>query len=267
MKRLHLIELHEQPWYPAFLRRIFQRGLGRALILTDTFENFRGPFREFLERTGATSILDMCSGSGDAITEAWSSLATNRDGEVPTLFLSDLYPNTPSYEKLQDRYPGLIDFFPESVNVMHPPTEAPRIRTLFNSLHHFRPNQVRTILKDAAENADGIATFEATGNTWGNNLQTLFVLPFAAAFLTAFLLRPVRLTNILFSTLIPVIPITALFDGLVSNFRTYSVSDLEELTRSIDCPNFEWQAGTVKVKSTGLEATYLFGWRTDSPRT
>ncbi len=262
-RRLHLIELHEQPWYPAFLRRIFQRGLGRALILTDTFESFYEPFRRFLARTDTRSILDMCSGSGDAITDAWRSLASNFDGETPTLFLSDLYPNVPSYERLQKQFPGLIDFYSESVNVMHPPPDAPRVRTLFNSLHHFRPEQVRAILKDAAENADGIATFEATGNTWKNNLQTLFVLPFASAFLVAFLLRPIRLTNILFSILIPVIPLTALFDGLVSNFRTYSAADLEELTRSIDCPDFRWQAGTVKVRRTGLEATYLFGWRTE----
>ena len=77
MKRLHLIELHEQPWYPAFLRRLFQRGLGRALTLTGTFDNFDEPFRKFLAQTQPSSILDMCSGSGEAATAVWNSITSN----------------------------------------------------------------------------------------------------------------------------------------------------------------------------------------------
>ena len=175
--------------------------------------------------------------------------------------LSDLYPNKEAFDKLKAEYPEGIEYFPEPVNAMNPPPAAPRVRTLFNSLHHFRPEEARAILKDATENADGIAVFESTSRTWKHMVQTLLVLPFAAAFVVAFLLRPIRFENILWGLLVPVIPFTAVFDGLVSSLRSYSTQELEAMTRSLDRSEFVWEIGTVPVEKSGSEATYLLGWR------
>lgn len=262
MKRRHLIELHEQDWYPAAWRRLFQRGLGHAHALTHAFEGFYEPFQEFLGRFRSKAILDLCSGSGDAAATTWSHITDHLEAAGrPVLVLSDLYPNTGSYERLKAKHPGLIDFFPEPVNALHPPPKAPPIRTLFNSFHHFRPEQARAILQDAARNADGIAIFEVTGRTWKNMLQTLFILPFAAAFVVSVLLRPWRPANILWGLLIPIIPLTAVIDGVVSNFRTYTVDELRETVATLDAPDFEWQIDTVRVEGMRLEATFLLGWR------
>ncbi len=264
MRRYHLIELHEQSWYPAAWRRIFQSGLGRALDLTGTLEGFSGPFQRFLAHCRATSILDLCSGSGEAARFVWKSVAsTPGEGHQPKLVLSDLFPNHEAFEKLKAEYPGGIEYFPEPVNAMNPPAATPRVRTLFDSLHHFRPEEARAILNDAAENADGIAVFESTSRNWKHMAQTLFVLPFLAAFLVAFLLRPIRFENILWGLLVPVIPFTAVFDGLVSSLRSYSTQELEAMTHSLERPEFVWEIGTVPIERSGLEATYLLGWRKD----
>ena len=65
------------------------------------------------------------------------------------------------------------------------------------------------------------------------------------------------------------LPLQAAFDGVVSNLRTYTVAELEEITRSIDSPGFEWEIGTAPIPRSPLKATYVFGWRThlgpDSP--
>ncbi len=263
MRRYHLIELHEQNWYPASWRRIFQAGLGQALALGGILEGFSGPFQRFLKRCRATAILDLCSGSGEAARFVWKSFAaTLGESQRPKLVLSDLYPNIAAFERLKEEYPEGIEYFRGPVNAMSPPPATPRVRTLFNSLHHFRPEEARAILRDASRNADGIAVFESTARNWKHILQTIFVLPFAAAFLVAFMLRPFRFENILWGLLIPVIPFTAVFDGVVSSLRSYSTEELEAMTSSLESPDFTWEVGTVPIPKSGSEATYLLGWRT-----
>ncbi len=264
MRRYHLIELHEQSWYPASWRRIFQSGLGRALALGGILEGFSGPFQRFLTRCRATSILDLCSGSGEAARFVWKNVAsTLGEDQQPKLILSDLFPNIEAFEKLKAEYPEGLEYFPEPVNAMSPPAATPRVRTLFNSLHHFRPDDARAILKDASEKADGIAVFESTARNWKHIAQTILVLPFAAAFLTAFMLRPIRFRNILWGLLIPVVPFTAAFDGLVSSLRSYTTQELEAMTRSLEPSDFAWEIGTVPIEKSRSEATYLLGWRKD----
>lgn len=264
MRRLHLIELHEKPWYPDSWRDLFQRGMGASHPFTDPFENFYLPFGRFLQRLRPKSILDLCSGSGDAACMMWNDIVPDLDREHrPVLILSDLFPNVEAFEKLKKEHAGLVDYYSEKVNALRPPANAPRVRTLLNSLHHFRPNEVRTILQDVVDNADGIAVFEGTGRTWKNVITVLLLVPFLAAFMIAFLLRPFRFRNLLWGILIPVIPMTAVFDGLVSSFRTYTVEELKEFTAALGNGSFEWEIGTAYMSKTGLDATYLLGWRKD----
>ncbi len=264
MRRFHLIELHEQSWYPDGWRRIFQRGLGKALALTGAFENFYDPLRRFLERTRPRAILDLCSGSGEATCQTWNAIAEGLGpGDKPVLILSDLYPDLESYRTLKEGHPDLIDFRSDPVDARRPPETAAPVRALFNCLHHFEPPEAREILQDAAANAEGIVVFEVSGRTWKNMFHGLLALPMAG-FLTAFLLRPFRLRNFVWGLLIPVIPITVAFDGLVSNLRTYTLDELRALTESIDGDDFEWEIGHARIESTGLNATYLLGWKSRS---
>jgi len=261
MQRRHLIELHEQSWYPAPWRKLFQDGLGRCLPMMGAFENLSVPLARFFRRTRAESILDLCSGSAEPIVALSAAVGSTPEGPAKLrVFVSDLYPNLEEFQKHKQRYPELVDYIPGPVNALQPPADAPRIRTMLNALHHFRPHEVESILQDAAENADGIAVVEATGRSWRNMLATL-PLPLVAAFITVFLLRPFRFRNLLWGLLVPVIPFTALFDGLVSNLRTYTVDELRQLTAKIDAPDFEWEVGTVEMPKTRLPATYLLGWR------
>ena len=79
--------------------------------------------------------------------------------------------------------------------------------------------------------------------------------------ITAFGLRPWRPAHLLWGLLLPVLPLVALIDGTVSNLRSYSREELEELANSIDAPDFVWQIGSLPMARSKLEATYLVGWR------
>ena len=262
MRRYHLIELHEQPWFPASWRRLFQSGIGQAIRTLGALDEVAESFERFLDRICPSTVLDLCSGSGEAVVSLWKRITPKSSpAERPRLTLSDLYPHEPAYAALKASHPGLVDFYPEPVDALDPPADAPRVRTMFDSLHHFRPDQVREILRKASESADGFAAFEITGRTWKNMLMTVFCLPFGAAFITAFLVRPVRPRNLIWGLLLPVIPLVAVFDGLVSNLRTYTVEELEEITRSIASPDFSWEIGTARIPGTPLRSTYIYGWR------
>ena len=264
MRRRHLIELHEQRWCPTLWRQMFQQGLGICQGSLDAYRNIAAPLSRFLHRTGATSVLDLCSGSAKPLVKLRNSLGEPlAEPERIKFIISDLYPDIGKFQKLKELYPNILDYYPQPVDALSPPADAPRVRTMLSSLHHFRPQQVKTILRDAAQNADGIAILESTGRTWLNMLMTL-ILPLPAAVVTAFGIRPFRFQHILWGLLIPVVPLMALFDGIVSNLRTYTVEELEAFTREIDIPDFAWEVGTIDMPGIPLKAAYLFGWRDDS---
>ncbi|MCP4663635.1 MAG: hypothetical protein GY856_50260, partial [bacterium] len=150
MRRHHLIELHEQRWFPSQWRKMFQEGLGRCLPLMGGYRNLAAPLSRFLHRTGASAVLDLCSGSAEPIVHLRESLGEPlAEPENLKVFISDLYPNLREFKKAKERYPDAIEYFPQPVNALNPPAQAPRVRTILSALHHFRPDDVRAILRDA----------------------------------------------------------------------------------------------------------------------
>ncbi|MEM6795105.1 MAG: class I SAM-dependent methyltransferase [Acidobacteriota bacterium] len=262
MKRLHLLELHEQSWMPATWRQLFQKGLGLAQRHLAVYQNATVPMTKLLHKTGAEEVLDLCSGSAGVVMD----LVDRLDPEVrPRVVFSDLYPNLSAFERLKEELGDRVDYFAEPVDAFSPPPGTPRVRSIVSALHHFRPAEVRAMLRDAAENADGFIALEGTGRTWINMLLSL-PLPLPAAILTAFSLRPWRLHHVLWGLLLPVIPLIALFDGLVSNLRTYTPEELQgfcdEISGGRDS-DFVWEVGTLPIPRSPLHSTYVIGWRRD----
>lgn len=63
----------------------------------------------------------------------------------------------------------------------------------------------------------------------------------------------------LWTYLIPLLPLIALFDGLVSCLRTYSVEELRDLAARLDANDYHWDIGTVKSTMGPIPITYLIG--------
>ena len=73
------------------------------------------------------------------------------------------------------------------------------------------------------------------------------------------LIRPFRWSRLLWTYLIPLVPMITLFDGLVSCLRTYSVQELHDLTARLGTNDYLWDIGTVKSKTAPIPITYLIG--------
>lgn len=244
MKRLHFVELEDLPGWPKVFRDGMTDYLETVVRLTNPYQVIVPKLVAALEQCPATRVLDLCSGAGGP----WATLLPllSATGTSPTVLLSDFYPNPAG---------TALAYHPEPVDATKVPESLTGFRTLFASFHHFRPEQARAILADAVTKQQGIAVFEATARTVPAVLGMLFI-PIAVLLVTP-QVRPVRPSRLLWTYLIPVLPLAIFFDGLVSCLRTYTPSELEKLTEGLE--SYTWEIGTAPVARSPIPITYLIG--------
>src|ERR1700722_8484578 len=256
MRRFQLIELHEQSWFPSFLRDeitgALQFGLSRA--------NAYAPIAPMLERavdeTRSVAIIDLCSGAGGP----WLNLARKLRGLQPNdapdipIRLTDKYPNLCAFAALSAASADHIGSCAQPVDAMNVPRELAGFRTMFTSFHHFAPDDARAILQDAVDARQSVGIFEITRRA-----------PSAVGFL--FLctpwIRPFRWSRIFCTYVIPIIPVVLLFDGVVSCLRTYRPAELQEITEKLSTADYTWQSGEYYGTRKRMPITYLIGLPTE----
>src|SRR5439155_21664731 len=119
----------------------------------------------------------------------------------------------------------------EAVDATSGPPALSGFRTLFSSFHHFRPEEARRILADAVRQRQGIGVFEATQRS-APAMLAMLLTPLFVLLATPFI-RPFRLSRLFWTYLLPVVPIVALFDGVVSCLRTYTPTELRALVAEV----------------------------------
>jgi len=125
-------------------------------------------------------------------------------------------------------------------------------------LHHFKPNDAKNILQNAVDSNSSIAIFEGQERSFGSILAMLFS-PVSVLITTPFI-RPFKIGRILFTYLIPLVPLFTLWDGVVSALRTYSVNEMQGLVDAVENNDrFDWNIG--KLKSGLGVVLYLIGTR------
>ena len=238
--RLHLFEFNDQPWFPASWRAC---GLAYLAKLSDWI-GAADAMAPFLQRVVGDRIVDLCSGQrGPAV----------RLGEllnVPVT-LTDKFPDRATFGRLEsDR----VQVRTDSVDALAVPAELTGTRTMFNALHHFRPDEVRAVLGDAATAGQPIAIFELSERTFVNLNSAPLIIPILVA-LTVPTLRPFRWDWIVFTYLIPILPLVIAWDGWVSHWRTYTPHELRGLT-----PQVEGYTWTIEQSQLGPgKMTVLLG--------
>ncbi len=255
MRRMQLIEIHDQPWFHGLLRDQVTDALQLILHLGNFYQPIVGRLQRALENSGADQILDLCSGAGGPWL--WLYKAFDRPGSstVP-VYLTDKFPNAPAFARVQAASRNKIHFHASPVDVTEIPPELDGFRTLFSSFHHFPPQQAQAILQDAVDRQRGIAIFEVPGRHFLTVLLTLLV-PMADWLVTPFL-RPFRWSRLLWTYVVPIVPLVLCFDGLVSCLRVYSPPELAELTGRLSfASEYEWEIG--EERSGPLPITYLIG--------
>ena len=253
---LRLFEIHEQRWFPQFLRDQFVDGLQMILEAMNTYAPIAQLLWKRLEDSRTERVVDLCSGAGGP----WPSLV--RDFEMqgatpPEVFLTDKYPSTRKLDDLEPRTLTRIHYVKQSVDATQIPKTLQGFRTLFSSFHHFDRDQARRLLQDSVDRKQGIGIFEAPGRHT-LTLLSLFFIPMGVWLLIPFR-RPFRWSRLIWTYLIPVIPLVLFFDGLVSCMRAYTIKELEEMISELRCSGYRWEIGEETGELLPLRITYLIG--------
>jgi hypothetical protein len=258
MRRIQFIEIHDQPWFPSFLRDQVTDDLQVLLNIGKPYGDILTQLRKGIEHSGADSVLDLCSGAGGPWP--WLANALRQDDVCVRVELSDKFPNAQARARVNNS--AGLHYRQESVDATRVPCGLTGFRTLFTSFHHFPPEQAREILRDAAKNRQGIGVFEVPGR----RPLTLLLLPFVliADIAVVPFLRPRPLARtaweLLWRWLIPIVPLDLLFDGIVSCLRAYSPRELRELTDGVAECGYRWDIGCLKRSFWRLPITYLVGY-------
>lgn len=260
MNRLHLFEIHDQEWCPRTIRDAETDYLQFAISATKPYAAMVPILTGALQRTGARHILDLCSGA--AGPWLWLHPVLAERGISASVCLTDKYPNMERFGRSSPLVPQAISYHPQPVDATRVPDELPGFRTMFSAFHHFRPEQACAVLADAVRMRQGIGVFEGTQRR-PLALLLMLLVPLAVLVTTPFI-RPFRWSRLLWTYLIPIVPVVALFDGLVSCLRTYSIEELRDLTARLDTNDYHWDIGAVKSKMTAISITYLIGVPNDN---
>lgn len=261
--RLHWFELEDQSWFPATIRDLATDYLH---FIESTFALHRpvvALLGEALRATGSKKVIDLCSGGSGPIAALQEALV--REGLDVRFTLTDRFPNVSAFRRAEAKSEGRISFVTEPVDARQVPAHLEGFRTMFNSFHHFRPADAAAILRNATQAGQPIGIFEIPERKLP--IIAVFVFtPLLVALATPFI-RPFRWRRLLWTYLLPLVPLTCLWDGIVSQLRAYTVTELDRLTEGLAAGTYIWRAGKVSLPSTPGHVTYLMGYPREADET
>lgn len=251
MARLHLIEFHEQPWVPSILRDCVTDYLRTATRIGGHYDLIVPMVKEVVRETERAEILDLGSGAGGAWPELLP-LVNKGEASPVNVTLSDQDPNLPAWKQHVSESDGHLTYLESPVDARKVSHKG--LRTMFNLFHHFREDDANQILQDADRQNSPLMIIEAMDKSWIQGILICLLAPIMVWILTP-MIRPFRWGRLLFTYLIPIVPLMVAWDGVVSVIRLYSISDLKGMTSSL--PNMNWEVG--KLKKKNLVVMYVKG--------
>ena len=256
MGRLHLFELEDQAWFPGLIRGFGTDVLQFNQTAIDQSKPLAAPMAAMAAASDAPRFVDLCSGSSGP----WLRLAEGLEAEGCALpvSLTDRFPNPEACASAVEQSGGRLSLVEEPVDATDVPESLAGVRTLFNGMHHFRPEEAKAILRSAAERRQPIVV----GEFLRRGPLAILGMPIAAFLVTPIItlfIRPVRLSRFVFTWLLPVVPLMVLWDGIVSCLRIYSPAELDALVADIDVPGYRFESVLLKNPTGPIPITCLFG--------
>ena len=262
MKRIQLFEFEDFGWLPDSLRSsmtrlllIFHRMAGTEKVVTDLTAYV-------LTKVKADHITDLGSGAGGVMPAVVKAL--NADREMPVrLLLTDLHPNQRSVRLIEAQKLSWMNYHPEPVDATRMETVPGGLKTMIASFHHLPPGMAKQVLQSASEQKQPLLIYEVAENkipliAWWLFLPiSLALLIIMSLFMTPFC-RPLTWQQLVFTYLIPVIPIMYAWDGQASLVRTYTFDDIRELTGS-PSTDYVWDVGPAMNAKEKRSGYYIFG--------
>ncbi len=256
-----LFEFEDLPWFPDTIRQSMTDCL-RFIITTIEIYNPAVPLIvEALQKTNSNQIVDLCSGGGGAIMQIQKqiNLLSTKDVKIT---LTDKFPNTEAFQLITESSDGSILYSENSVDASDVPKSLKGFRTIFTAFHHFSKPYAKAVLQNAVRTKSGIGIFDGGDKNILVILGLILIHPFIFIFCTPFF-KPFRISRLVFTYLIPIIPICQIWDGVVSVIRLYKPEELLAMAKEVDDENYFWTAGKMKNRF-GIHVSYLIGYHKEN---
>lgn len=226
MKRKQVFQFSNQKWYPAFLKRDMYEFMTWFVGKVNAAKPFLPVISEGLQNAPAQRVINIDSKMG-----AGFETVNDLISEKPEVF------NLP-IEKFNTANSGVYLFV--------------------NSFHQFKPDVARNYLNQIAKSRNVVVVVEGNNDSlWQVVGMTIFVP--LAVILSAPFVKPFRVTRLIFTHLIPILPIVTMLDGFLALFKLYNPQDLNELVSTIPEKNYSWKSAK-SDNGRGGKIMYLIGW-------
>ena len=251
----HLIEIEDLPFVPSWFRDLGTDWVRFTSERMGLYRSAATRMAGFLKDLDGPHVVDLCSGSGGG----WLSLLPQLDdlgvGNV-RITLSDKYPNLRAANYLARESGSRLQYSPEASDDVRGPADSADAYTMMLAFHHFPENVAVQVLTRLTMKGRPIAIFDI----WGPGvLQRVpraigYLLFPVALILNIFVpllvligtprVRPFRWSRLIFTYLLPFIPLYIWWDATVSILRAYDQDGLRRIVRQADpAKSFEWQVG------------------------
>lgn len=263
MKRRHVLEFEDQSWFPGWIRDAMTRLIvvfSRVIGATDALALL---VRRATKKSGLSAVVDLGSGSGGVMPDVIERV--RQEDPDAELTMCDLYPNRAAIARFNtDEEAPHLRYLAEPVDARQIGAAPKGLKVMTNSFHHMRPEDARAILASAKESSEPILIYELTDNKvpfplWCIGLVIGLPLVFLIALVLTPAVRPLTARQLVFTYLIPIVPILYAWDGQASMPRIYGLRDLDELLDGLHGDNYRWEKGVAKTPKGKAAGIYLLG--------
>lgn len=265
MKRLELFEFEDFQWLPNFIRS----GVTRLIMVLHRMMGTSDVIARILNQTQKNCafdrVVDMGAGSGGPMIDIFNNLEKHNLSPSLQLILTDLYPNPKTIDSIKKKEYSNITYSDQPLNAKDLSKAPKGLKTMIASFHHMSPNTAQEILHSAEKNHQPILIYEIAANTipvlvWWILLPiSLLILIIMTLVMTPFV-RPLTWKQLIFTYLIPVIPIVYAWDGQASIMRTYTFDDIKSLLGAPKSPHYQWKIEEAKKENGKTAGYYILGY-------
>src|SRR6185437_15606025 len=146
----------------------------------------------------------------------------------PRFFVSDLYPNIDAWRQIEDELgEKYIAHIERPLSALNAQNSDLKNWSIFTAFHHLAPGTARQFLANFAKYGDGLCIVELTKRRWLDIIPMILGLP--AHLIAPFFAKKFKLSKLLVTTVIPIVPIMVSFDGVISVLRTYKPDEIIDM--------------------------------------
>lgn len=227
LPRLHLFEFGDSALLPPTWREVYHDTLGFVLQASGVYKRMYAPYRDWTSLHGEPEVMDFASGGAGPVQTILET-AKSKGISLPRVMLSDLYPQETRYRELELRCgQERVGFISKPVDIQVPLKHF-QASSIFSAFHHFEPREAKRILNQLLSQGKSVFVAEPFSRSF-RNVVLVTCGGFFLGLIAPFFRRPYKVKNFLLSTIVPLIPLMLVFDGLVSVFRTYKADELRAM--------------------------------------